>query len=107
MAKRKKNESIAEFRKRTSDAEIMDTSAPPVDLDTTSKDDDVNEDGIIETRLKNYRVNDMVFSMRMNQDLIERVKQAAREESVRLKKDVPYQLLISMAVEDKYGEGDK
>lgn len=105
MAKREKKESLSDLRKRVSEGEILDTSAPSIDLDVNAKDEDVNADGIIETQLRSYRVNDMVFSMRMNQDLLERVKQAAREESVRLKKDVPYQLLISMAVEEKYPLG--
>lgn len=105
MAKRKKNESIAEFRKRTSDAEIMDTSAPPVDLDITAPDEDVNENGIIETRLKNYRKDTIVFSMRMEQDLLDHIKQVAREKSAELKVDVPYQLLMIQAIEEKYPIG--
>jgi len=106
MAKRKKNESIAEFRKRVSNAEICDTSAPPVNLDVTARDEDVNENGIIETRLKNYRKDTIVFSMRMEQDLLDHIKQVAREESVRMKRDVPYQILIAEAVKDKYPMGE-
>lgn len=102
MAKRKKNESIAEFRKRVSDAEIMDTFAGKMVLDVNAMNEDVNENGIIEQRLENYRINDIVFSMRMDYDLLKHIRQIAREQSARLKVDVPYQLLISEAVKEKY-----
>ena len=104
MAKKKKNESIAELRTRTSGEEIMNISAPPMTLDVNAKDEDVNKDGIIEQRLKNHRANNMVFSMRMDQDLLNHIKQVARQESARLKIDVPYQMLIAEAVEEKYPE---
>lgn len=107
MAKRKKNESIAEFRKRASSEEIMDTSAGEMMLDLNAKDPDVNENGIIEQRLKNYRINDIVFSMRMDQDLLEHIKQIAREQSAELKINIPYQMLISEAVVEKYPIGEE
>ncbi len=106
MAKRKKKESIADFRKRVSNTEICDTSPPPLALDITAKDEDVNANGIIETRLKNYRKDTIVFSMRMEQDLLDHIKQVAREKSAELKADVPYQLLMIQAIEEKYPIGE-
>ena len=102
MAKRKKKESIEEFRKRTESDGIMDTSADEMMLDVNAKDEDVRSDGLIETRLKNYRRDDMVFSMRMNEELLHRIKQAARVESAKRKVDIPYQMLICEAVDEKY-----
>jgi cytidylate kinase len=99
MAKRKQNESIRDFRERVSKDEIMDTSPDPILCDTSNDNSNI----VLETRLNNYRgSNDMVFSMRMNGDLLDHIKQIAREKSVELKKDVPYQLLIIQAVEEKY-----
>ena len=99
MAKRKKNESIKDFRERVSKDEIMDTTADPIMCDTGGS----NANIILETRLGNYRdANDMVFSMRMNGDLLKHIKQIAREKSAKLKADVPYQLLMIQAIEEKY-----
>jgi len=99
MAKRKKKESVTEFRDRVSKDEIMDTTADPMICETGSG----NADIILETRLGNYRsANDMVFSMRMNGDLLKHIKQIAREKSAGLKADVPYQLLMIQAIEEKY-----
>ena len=99
MAKRKKNESIKEFRERVSKSEIMDTTPDPMICETGKGDDSI----ILETRLGNYReANTMVFSMRMNEDLLNHIKQVAREKSVELKANVPYQLLMIQAIEEKY-----
>ena len=99
MAKRKKNESIKDFRERVSKDEIMDTAPDPMICDTGGS----NANIILETRLGNYRdANDMVFSMRMNGDLLKHIKQIAREKSVELKANVPYQLLMIQAIEEKY-----
>ena len=98
MAKKKKNESIADLRKRMSDQEIMNTSPDPIICDTEN-----NANILLETRLGNYReANDIVFSMRMNGDLLKHIKQIAREKSVELKRDVPYQFLMIQAIEEKY-----
>jgi len=97
MAKKKKNESIEELRKREADKEIMDTTADKMVLDLNKRDDiyaDVNS-VIIETALEKHRRPDsMVFSMRMLPDELEHFKQLAREESAKKKQDVPYQRFI-------------
>ena len=95
----KENKTISAFKKRSERDLIQDTSAGPMICDT----DNSNADIILETRLNNYRkTNTVVFSMRMNEDLLNRVKQRAREKSAELKADVPYQLLIIQAVEERY-----
>jgi hypothetical protein len=93
---------VDEVRKIIKDDLIQDTSAPPLICDVTAQDEDVNEDGIIEKKLKDYRLNTVVFSMRMEQDLLTHIKQIAREKSAKLHIDVPYQMLISEAVIEKY-----
>jgi len=99
MAKRKKNESIKEFRERVSKDDIMDTTPDSIICDT----DNSNVNIILETRLENYREsNNIVFSMRMNEDLLKHIKQIAREKSAELKVDIPYQLLMIQAIEEKY-----
>ena len=97
MKKKNKKEPI-----KVQDDIIQDTSAPPIACDTTIKNDNVNENGIMELRLKSHRSNNMVFSMRMDQDLLNHIKQIAREQSAKSRVNIPYQMLISEAVLEKY-----
>jgi len=99
MGKRKKKKEPI----KAQNSLIQDTSADPILLDVNAKDENVNNDGIIENRLKNHRgSNTIVFSMRMDQDLLNHIKQIARKQSVKERIDVPYQMLISEAVLEKY-----
>ena len=92
MAKRKKNESIAELRKRASEKEIMDISPPPMVPDLEAKDENINKNGTMETSPGAHRKPDtMVFSMRMLPDELFHFKQLAREKSAKEYKDVSYQ----------------
>lgn len=105
MAKRKKNESLADLRKRNSDKEIMDTKADEMVLDLNKRDDIYSQPDsiIIETALEKHRRPDsMVFSMRMLPEELEHFKQLAREYSVKLKKNVPYQRFIVIAALQSY-----
>jgi len=83
---------------------ILDTRADEMVLDLHKRDDiyaDTNSI-IIETNLKEFRENTMVFAMRMNEDLLNHVKQKAREMSAKEKTDITYQMLISEAVANRY-----
>ncbi|MHA1470882.1 MAG: hypothetical protein ACTSSP_10030 [Candidatus Asgardarchaeia archaeon] len=95
MAKKKKKD------------EILDTSAPPIDLDVTVKDEDVDENGLVDLNIQKHRSPDtVVFSMRMLPEELEHFKQLARKQSVRTKKDVPYQRFITEAALKQYPMGE-
>ena len=77
MAKKKKNESVEDFRKRISDKEIMDTSSPPMDLDVNAKE----PDSPMTTEGKLHPPDCINFYMRIKIDLLSHIKQIARERS--------------------------
>lgn len=82
---------------------IQDTSAGPIILDLNEKDLNVDSKGILDTERTSKKAFDsIVFSMRMNIDLLNHIKQIAREKSFKEKRDISYQSLISDAVEEKY-----
>ena len=84
--------------------DILDTSEPPMNLDVTAPDMDVRSDGLIvqEGRSNALPADSIVFYMRMRQDLLNHIKQIARELSYKEQKDITYQMLICEAVEEKY-----
>jgi hypothetical protein len=110
MAKKKKKESpqivVGNGEKRdTKKDDILNTSAGELMLDINKKDPDVQPDSLltIEARLHpNIPANTMVFSMRMEEDLLNHVKQIAREMSYKSKKNISYQAVINDAVISKY-----
>ena len=86
MAKRKKKNDL-----------IQDTSAPPMNLDVTAKDE---EDKITEAKL--HPCDSITFYMRAKKDLLDHIKQIARERSYNEQKDITYQMLINDALEKAY-----
>ena len=76
---------------------ILDMSAPSISIDVNSKD---IEDEITESKL--HPVDSIVFYMRMKKDLLDYVKQKARERSYMEQTDITYQMLINEAIEEKY-----
>jgi hypothetical protein len=94
MAKRKKNESIKDFRERVAKSEILDTTAGEMMCETGGGQPDI----LLETRLGSHRKADtIVFSMRMGQRELDHFKQLAREKSATDHKDVSYQQFITEA----------
>jgi len=83
---------------------MCDTSAPPMDLDVTGKDPNVQPDSLMTTEAKLHPspADSIVFYMRMSKDLLDTVKQAARERSYKEQQDITYQMLICEAVAKKY-----
>ena len=99
QGKKKKDESISTFKKRSEKGLITDTSPNPMICDTDNSDAPV----VLETSLGGYRRSDsIVFSMRMRQDILEHFKQLAREKSVSERRDVSYQGLITEAALKTY-----
>lgn len=101
MAKRKKNESIADLRKRVSDKNILDTSAGEMILDVNAKDEEKTVEGVLNLTLDGVR-NDMTFSFRTNEDIWKHIKQVARDASAKENKDINYQKLMVSTFLDKY-----
>ena len=91
MAKRKKKNSI-----------IQDTSAGEMILDVTAKDSKVQSDSLMTTEAKLHPSESITFYMRMSKDLLDHVKQTARERSYNEQKDITYQMLIIEAVAKTY-----
>ncbi len=80
---------------------ILDTSPDPLIVDTSIKPDLLMT---IESRLHpNIPSDTIVFSMRMDKDLLDHIKQVAREISFKTKKNIGYQTIINEAVMEKYG----
>lgn len=99
MAKKKKNESIKDFRERVAKSEIMDTTPDPMICDTGG----YSGPTILETRLGGHRKADsIVFSMRMGQRELDHFKQLAREKSAKDHVDVSYQQFITDAALKSY-----
>ena len=91
MAKRKKKNNI------------LDTKAGDIVLDINSPNDDVEADGVtLKNGGKSIGPNTMTFYMRMNVDLLDHIKQIARERSYNEQKDITYQMLIIDALEKAY-----
>ena len=92
MAKRKKKDIMC------------NTSAPPMNLDTTGRDPNVQPDSLMTTegQLHHSPADSIVFYMRMSDTLLKHIKQAARERSYKEQKDITYQMLICEAVAEKY-----
>jgi len=55
-----------------------------------------------EAKLHPAPSDSIVFYMRMKKDLLDRVKQIARERSYKEQLDITYQMLICEAVSEKY-----
>jgi len=83
-------------RKKINDL-IQDTSAPPINLDVTAKDE---EDKITEAKL--HPADCITFYMRVRKDLLDHIKQIARERSYNEQKDITHQMLIIDALEKIY-----
>lgn len=102
MTKRKKKESIIELRKRVSNAEIMDTSSPPIDLDVNSPEDGRTIEGLL-TLQRDYRTSDNItVSWRIPDEVLKHAKTIAMEESLKTKEEVHYQKLVLGCFLDKY-----
>ncbi len=101
MAKRKKNESIADLRKRESEKEILDTTAGEMILDTNVSEEGRTIEGVLNLTLDGIR-NDMTFSFRTNSKILDHIKQVARDVSSKEKKDVNYQKLMVSTFLDVY-----
>lgn len=78
---------------------ITDTSAPPTLLDLDAKDPDELRESLIHPP---FSSNTIVFSMRMEADLLKRVKQYARELSFKEERDISYQKIINDIVLEKF-----
>ena len=86
-----------QVRKRLKNDIIQDTSAPPINLDVTAKDE---ENKITEAKL--HPSDSITFYMRAKKDLLDHIKQIARERSYNEQKDITYQMLITDALEKVY-----
>jgi hypothetical protein len=94
MAKRKKNETIAEFRKRTSSTDILDTTAGDMMLDINASDEDKTIEGLL-TLQRDFRKSDNItVSWRIPQQVMDHAKTIAREEGLKKSEDIHYQKLI-------------
>ena len=102
MAKRKKNESIAEFRKRVSNTEICDTSAPPVDLDVNAQEEGKTIEGLLDLQRGFKRSDNITVSWRLPQDVLDHVKMVAMEESLKNKDTIHYQKLVMSCFLDRF-----
>ena len=102
MAKKKKNESIAEFRKRVSNAEICDTSAPPIDLDVNVPDEDKTIEGLL-TLQRGLKISDNItVSWRLPQEVLDHAKRVAMQESLNNKDEIHYQKLVLSCFLDRF-----
>ena len=102
MAKRKKDESLADMRKRESDDQILDTSAPPMDLDVNASDEGKTIEGLL-TLQRDYGTSDNItVSWRIPQEVMDHAKRVAMEESLKKKENIHYQKLVLGCFLDKY-----
>lgn len=102
MAKRKKKESIADFRKRVSNTEIMDTSAPPVDLDVNAPDEDRTIEGLLTLQRDYQRADNITVSWRVPEEVLAHAKRVAMEQSLKSKEEIHYQKLVMGCFLDQF-----
>jgi len=102
MAKRKKNESISEFRKRTEKDNIMDTSAGEMVLDINAPVEGRTIEGLL-TLQNEYQTRDNItVSWRVPEEVMEHAKRIAMKESLERKENIHYQKLVMGCFLDKY-----
>ena len=102
MAKKKKNESIADLRKRESDKNIMDTSAGEMVLDINAPEEGRTIEGLL-TLQNDYQTRDNItVSWRVPEEVMEHAKRVAMEESLKRKETIHYQKLVLGCFLDKY-----
>ena len=91
--------------KRKKKEEVLDTKAGDIMLDTNAPNDDVEQDGVT---LKGGSTSKQISSdaitcyMRISKDLLDHIKQIARERSYNEQKDITHQMLIIDALEKVY-----
>ena len=102
MAKRKKNESIADLRKRVAEKEIMDTSPPPMDLDPNTPDEDKTIEGLLNLHRDLKQSDNITVSWRLPQNVLDHAKIVAMEESLENKETIHYQKLVMSCFLDRY-----
>ena len=107
MARKRKNESIAEFRKRTEKDSIMDTTAGDMMLDITAPDEEKTTEGLLRLERRYTPSDNMTVSWRIPTEVLEWAKEVARTEGVNQKKDIHYQKLIMGCFLDKYPLSEK
>ena len=102
MAKRKKNETIAEFRKRTDKDTILDTKAGEMMLDIEAPAEGRTIEGLL-TLQRDFRKSDNItVSWRIPSQVMEHAKSVARKEGLKKKEDIHYQKLIMGCFLEKY-----
>lgn len=102
MAKRKKNESIAEFRKRVSNAEICDTSPPSMDLDVNAPEEGRTIEGLLDLQRDLKRSDNITVSWRLPQDVLDHAKRVSMQESLNNKDEIHYQKLVLSCFLDRF-----
>lgn len=94
MAKRKKDESITELRKRTSKDEILDTKAGEMMLDLDAPDEDKTIEGLLTLQRDYHRSDNITVSWRIPDDVLKHAQKIAMQESLKNKETIHYQKLV-------------
>ena len=102
MAKREKEESIAEIRKRTSKKEIMDTSSPPVELDVNAPEENRTIEGLLDLQRSFRRSDNITVSWRVPPDVLDHAKRVSMQESLKNKEEIHYQKLVLSCFLDRF-----
>ncbi len=102
MAKRKKNESIADFRKRTDADLIQDTSADPLLCDTNAPEEGRTIEGLLTLTRDLKRSDNITISWRIPDDVLKHAQRVAMEESLKNKENIHYQKLVLGCFLEKY-----
>ena len=102
MAKRKKNESLAEFRKRTDKDIILDTKAGEMMLDLNAPVEGRTIEGLL-TLQNDYDTRDNItVSWRVPKEVMDHAKRVAMKESLKRKENIHYQKLVMGCFLDNY-----
>lgn len=88
-------------KKRTENDIIQDTTAPPLLLDVTAKDDEKTIEGLLDLE-RSQRRNDMTVSFRIPEEEYDWMKEISRRIAIKEKKDVNYQKLLRSVFLERY-----
>jgi hypothetical protein len=102
MAKRKKNESIEELRKRADKGNILDTKAGEMMLDLDAPVEGRTIEGLLTLKRDYHRSDNITVSWRIPEKLMKKAKEIAREEGAKKNEDIHYQKLIMGCFIEKY-----
>jgi len=94
MAKRKKNESLAEFRKRNEKGDILDTKAGEMMLDLDAPVEGRTIEGLLTLQRDYHRSDNITVSWRIPDDVLKHAQKVAMKESLKNKETIHYQKLV-------------